>query len=137
MEVTAGTATGTDLNVQAIRENVRGSKGWLKFLGILSIIQGAFAALSIVGIIFAWMPIWLGVLMVKAGGRAGEYAERGDPASLAAYTKQLSTLFKIMGIVTIISLALGLIGGIIGMAIGIFGANGGFQTMLQDYMPGN
>lgn len=129
MEVTAS----TDTTAQAIRENVRGSKGWLKFLGILSIISGAMAALSIVGIIFAWMPIWLGVLMVKAGGRAGEYAERGDPASLAAYTRQLKTLFTIMGILQIIGMAFGLIGAIIGMAIGIFSGSGGFQQMLQNY----
>jgi len=129
MEVTAS----TDTTAQAIRENVRGSKGWLKFLGILSIISGAMAALSIVGIIFAWMPIWLGVLMVKAGGRAGEYAERGDPVSLAAYTRQLKTLFTIMGILQIIGMAFGLIGAIIGMAIGIFSGSGGLQQMLQNY----
>lgn len=127
MEATAG----VDFTAQAIRENVRGSKGWLKFLGILSIIGGALYALTIVGIIFAWMPIWLGVLMVKAGGRAGEYAERGDPGSLAGYTKQISTLFKITGIVTIISMALGLITGIIGLAVGIFSGGGFIQQLMK------
>ena len=127
------TTGGVDFTAQSIRENVRGSKGWLKFLGILSIIQGSLAALSIVGIIFAWMPIWLGVLMVKAGGRAGDYAERGDPGALASYTKQLSTLFKIMGIVTIISFVLGVLSAIIGMAVGIFSGSGFIQQMMQEY----
>jgi hypothetical protein len=126
-------SVSTDFTLQSIRENVRGSKGWLKFLGILMIVAGGCYALTIVGIIFAWMPIWLGVLMVKAGGRAGEYADRGDPAALAGYTKQLKTLFTIMGIVTIISMALGIISTIIGVAIGVFSGGGFFQQLMEQY----
>ena len=112
--------SGTDAATAAIRANARGTKGWLKFLGILSIIYGALYALTIVGIVFAWMPIWLGIVMAKAGGRAGDYAERGDSESLAGYTKQLKTLFTVMGIVTLISIALGIIAAIVGLAVGVF-----------------
>ena len=109
-----------DPSLLAARASARGTKGWLKFLGILSIIYGGLYALSIVGIIVAWVPIWLGIVMTKAGGRAGDYAERGDTESLASYTKQIRTLFAITGIMTLVSIALGIIGAIIAIAIGAF-----------------
>ena len=37
--------------------------GWLKFLGIILIIAGGLYALTLVGIIIAWLPIWLGILI--------------------------------------------------------------------------
>ncbi|MFO7639474.1 MAG: DUF5362 domain-containing protein [bacterium] len=118
-----------DPSAMASRTNARGTKGWLKFLGILSIVYGALYALSIVGVVFAWMPIWLGIVMTKAGGRAGDYAERGDQDSLAGYTKQLKTLFTVMGVVTLVSIALGIILGIVGLVVGVFSG-----TMLPDLL---
>jgi preprotein translocase subunit SecG len=126
-------SVSTDVNQQALRENVRGAKGWLKFLGIMSIVAGAMYALTLVGIVVAWMPIWLGVLMVKAGSKAQAYADRGDPADLTRYTGALKTMFTIMGIVMIISMALGIISAIIGVAVGVFSGGGFLQQMMQDY----
>ena len=45
---------------------------WVKLMGILNIIGGALSALTIVGIIIAWAPIWMGVLLFQAGSRADE-----------------------------------------------------------------
>ena len=53
--------------VQELSMPIFQARGWLKFLGVLSIISGVGTALSIVGIIFAWLPIWMGVLMFQAG----------------------------------------------------------------------
>jgi phosphatidylglycerophosphate synthase len=97
----------------AARVNVRGMKGWMKFLGVMNIIAGALNALSVVGILWAWLPIWLGIILVQSGSRAREYAERGDETSLAAFTGKLKTYFTISGVLLIISLALGLIAGIV------------------------
>lgn len=123
-----------DFVQQAIRDNVKGAKGWLKFLGVMSIIGGAGYALTLVGIIVAWLPIWLGILMFQAGSRAQEFAERGDVSALSAYTAKLKTLFTLMGILMIVSLVLGIVGGIVSLAMGIF-AGGSFGELLQQYMP--
>jgi hypothetical protein len=95
------------------RKNAKGMKGWLKFLGIVSIIGGALNALSIVGILWAWIPIWLGIIMVQAGSRAGEYADKGDTASLEGLTGRLKSFFTISGIVLIITIAISILAGII------------------------
>lgn len=112
----------TDLTQQQMTASVRSMKGWLKFLGILSIIGGIFYALTLVGIVFAWLPIWLGVILNQAGSKAGEYVERGDSASLNAFLTKLRTYFTITGILVIVSFALGLISGIIALALGALGA---------------
>lgn len=95
------------------RKNVAGMKGWMKFMGIMSIIGGAINALTIVGILWAWLPIWLGVILTQAGSKADDYASKGDMASLEALTGKLKSYFTLSGIVMIVSMAMGIIGGII------------------------
>jgi hypothetical protein len=124
-------STSNDLSQQAIVDNARGMKGWLKFLGILMIISGALQALSIVGIIVAWLPIWLGVILNQAGSRAGEYVLKHDAASLAALTSKLKTYFVVMGVMVIVSFALTIVGGIVLLATGIFA--GGLPALLEQY----
>jgi len=99
------------------RKNAKGMKGWMKLLGIVSIIGGALNALSIVGLLWAWIPIWLGIVMVQAGSRAGEYADKGDMASLEGLTGRLKTYFTLSGIMLIIVLAVSVLAGIIGAVL--------------------
>ena len=94
------------------RKNAAGMTGWMKFIGILNIIAGAVNALTIIGILWAWLPIWLGVVLTQAGFRAREYADKGDMASLEAMTGRLKTYFTLSGVVMIVSIALGVIAAI-------------------------
>lgn len=80
--------------------------GWLKFLGIVNIIGGAFTALSIVGIIIAWLPIWMGILALQAAGRIREGVERDNEPLARQGVQKLSTVILIFGIVTLIYLIL-------------------------------
>jgi hypothetical protein len=82
--------------------------GWMKFLGVVSILEGALAALTIVGILFAWLPIWLGLLLFKAAEDA-EIASKDDPARLEPFIKRLNKYFMIQGIVTLLGLVAGAI----------------------------
>ncbi len=91
------------------RRNARGMTGWIKFMGIMTIIGGCLQALSIVGLVIAWLPIWMGVVLTKAGSRAREYADKGDFASLEGMIGQLKTYFTISGIMIIISFAVSII----------------------------
>ena len=81
----------------------------MKFIGIMSIIGGCLQALSIVGLVIAWLPIWMGVVLTKAGAKAGEYADKGDFASLEGMTGQLKTYFTISGVMIIISFGLSIV----------------------------
>lgn len=93
-------------------------KGWMKLVGVMSIIGGALQVLTIVGILIAWLPIWTGILLIQAAG-AIEQAYLGE--SQAAMTRSLSKLkiyFIIMGILTLI----GLIAIVLAFSFGLLGA---------------
>jgi fatty acid desaturase len=49
--------------IKEIAQPIFEAKGWMKFLGVLMIICGVLTACTIIGIIFAWPPIWLGVVL--------------------------------------------------------------------------
>jgi len=87
------------------RNNAKAMTGWMKFVGVMTIIGGCLQVLSIVGIVIAWLPIWMGVILVRAGTKAGDYADKGDFASLEGMTGQLKTYFTISGIMIIVSFA--------------------------------
>ena len=88
------------------RRNAKAMAGWAKFMGIMTIIAGCLQVLTIFGIVIAWLPIWMGVVLTKAGSKAGEYADKGDMTSLEAMTGQLKTYFVISGVLIIVSFAL-------------------------------
>ncbi len=96
-------------NPTPARDHARGLAGWLKFFGIVSIIGGAVNALTIVGIVWAWLPIWLGILLVQAGSRASDYAARGDDAALEGLLGRLKTYYLINGIAVLVTVAFGLL----------------------------
>ncbi len=85
------------------------SKGWLKFIGIVTIISGALQALTIVGIIFAWLPIWMGILLLQAGKFAEAFAKETDPIKLSEMVQKLRVYFTIQGILMLVSLIISVI----------------------------
>ncbi len=113
------------------RKNAKGMTGWMKFMGIVTIIGGCLQALSIVGLVIAWLPIWMGVVLTKAGSKAGEYADKGDFASLEGMTGQLKTYFTISGIMIIVSFAVSIIAvvaWVVLLGLGVFSS-----SSLMDY----
>jgi len=91
------------------RKNAKAMTGWMKFIGIMTIIGGCFQALTIFGLVIAWLPIWMGVVPTKAGSKAGEYADKGDFASLEGLTGQIKTYFTVYGVLIIVAFALSII----------------------------
>ncbi len=94
-------------DMAAVGENM---VGWLKFLGIVNIIMGVFVALSIIGILVAWLPIWLGVLLFQAGNQITEARISRNFFHLVEMMRKFKMYFMIQGILLLISLILGLIG---------------------------
>ncbi len=115
-----------------IRENVQGMKGWLKLLGIVQIVAGVLQALTLFGILFAWLPIWLGIILNSASNKAQEYGEKGDPQALVAFTGKIKLYFIINGIMMIISLvaiAISLIVMAVLAAFGLFSLPGFLDSL--------
>lgn len=109
----------TPILLTSIKSNLRGMVGWMKFLGIMMIVSGILQALSIVGIIVAWIPIWLGVLLSQTSTIAKQFAETENPELLGTFTAKLKTFFLIAGILTIVSIIVAVIMLIVYLIFGI------------------
>lgn len=91
--------------VRQLSAPLASGRGWMKFLGILTIIGGALQALSIIGILWAWLPIWLGVLLFQAATGMEQASISGDTAAFMAAQGKLRLYFVIQGILIIIAFA--------------------------------
>ncbi len=109
-EVT-GAATPAGPGEQQFVREVSGTlfeaNGWMKFLGVLMIVFGVICALTIIGIIICWLPIWVGVLLMKAAKATENAQATGNKQELLTALTKLKTYFMINGIVALISLIVG------------------------------
>lgn len=113
--------------VQKLSSPLFQAKGWMKFVGVMGIITGALQAITLVGLLWAWLPIWMGVLLMQASS-AIEAAERsGSAEAFADALAKLKTYFTLMGVTMLIGLAITvlfmLLGGI-GLLAGMAGMGG-------------
>ncbi|MFC4726757.1 DUF5362 domain-containing protein [Coralloluteibacterium thermophilus] len=93
-------------SVAELARPLAAGKGWLKFVGIMFIVQGALTALSIVGILIAWLPIWIGVLVMQSANAIEEAVRNDDAAALRTALSKLRTYFVIQGVLFLVGLAL-------------------------------
>ncbi len=94
---------------EKIFEELKRASGWMKFIGILSIIGGALTALSIVGIIIAWLPIWMGVVLYQAGNLASSAFLSKDENKFLESISKIRVFFILTGITLIVSIVLSFI----------------------------
>lgn len=111
--------------VQEISNPLFQAKGWMKLVGVMSIIYGVVTALSIVGIIICWLPIWMGVLLFKAGSKVELANNTGDKQKLLESLNKVKTYFVITGVLTLV--------GIIAMVIGLLVSGGAIMSILNSY----
>lgn len=81
------------------------ARGWMKFVGVAEIVSGVGLALTVMGLLVAWLPTWMGVVLFKAAGHTRRAVEESDPASLRAALDQLRTFFVLGGIQAILGVA--------------------------------
>lgn len=115
------TEPGRNPSVRELSLPLNNVKGWLKFLGVLSIIYGIIIALTMVGILIAWLPIWLGVLLYQAGRAAERAYEAGDPVAMTRALNKLRVYFIVLGVIALIGLLI--------MGLGTLMGFGGMMMM--------
>ncbi len=100
---------------------------WLKFLGVIYIIQATISIVTtmFIGIIVAWLPLWMGIILFQAGNRASLAALGGRPEELVPMIDKLKLYFIINGILMIFIIVFAI------LMIIIFGA--GFMAMFHEF----
>lgn len=89
------------------------AKGWMRLLGILSILSGIIQAISIAGLIIAWLPLWVGILLNSAATQITIAHEQSDEMALANALENLRKYFKILGVLAVLSMVIMVLGGIL------------------------
>jgi hypothetical protein len=82
------------------------SKGWLQLLAVIMILNGIVAAITIIGIIIAWLPIWLGVILFKAASSGENAYCSGDRMQLLHSLNNIKLYFLINGVLMLVLLGL-------------------------------
>ena len=104
------------MNPRSVSIPLYQAKGWMKLIGVVLLVVGIIYAITIIGLIVAWLPIWLGVLLIQASNRINDaYLTDQEPSLWDALWK-LKTFFKIFGVTTLIYLILAVLGLAIGLA---------------------
>jgi hypothetical protein len=93
-----------EMLVREISQPLAKAAGWMKFIGIMMIIYGGFMALTIVGIIVAWIPIWIGILLVKSANKANSAYNIGELPDIIDSLRSLNSYFTIYGVLLILSI---------------------------------
>ena len=101
--------------IQELSMPIYQARGWLKFLGVLSIIGGVGSALALVGI----LPIWMGVLLFQAGSNITTAAQMGDRFSYLKAMGALKTFFVLLGVLALLGFVVGIIVACISLLVGV------------------
>ena len=94
------------VSVSALSQPLASAKGWMKFVGIMFIVQGALIALSIIGLLVAWLPIWIGVLLLQSASALERASLNNDADALKDALARLRTYFIIHGVLYLIGLVI-------------------------------
>lgn len=93
-----------DETVRRLIKPIDSARGWMKLLGVLSIIYGVILAISIIGLIIAWLPIWLGVLLWQGADKAEQAETSGNEQDAVEALNKIRTIFTIYGVLALIGL---------------------------------
>lgn len=92
---------------------------WLKVIAICSLISGIITALTVIGILIAWFPIWLGIVLLQTANRLDVAQKQNDRYQLTEGLEKLKLYLVIKGSAALcILIILPLI-----VVLGIFAAN--------------
>lgn len=101
--------------VKDLASYISANRFWMKFFAILMIIYGALQALTLVGIVIAWLPIVSGLLLLKAANSALMAENTGTVETIEDALYRIGLFFKINGIMAMVAVVLMLI-----FAVGFF-----------------
>ena len=95
------------------------ARDWLRLMGVLMMIAGAVYALSLVGIVIAWLPIWMGVLLFRTAGAVEQAHQSGNPRAMIECQDKLRTYFTVQAVLAIVSVVMAGIGLVVMSVMGL------------------
>jgi len=78
------------------------SRLWIRLFAACLIFYGALFTVTGVGILVAWVPMWIGVLLLLAGRTIKIAYENNDEQALMRSLARLKTIFTILGLSSVV-----------------------------------
>lgn len=91
-------------------ESLYKARVWIKLAGIISIVQGVMTILSLWGIIICWLPVWIGVILLKTARDIRTAYETENEEACASANAAIGKYFKLFVIFNLIFLGVALLG---------------------------
>lgn len=111
----------SEYDVRELVEPLYRGKFWMQLIGVMLIISGVLTALTVIGIVIAWIPIWAGVVLMQSAGSMGRAFERNDVLEFKHGIGRLRTHFTIMGVFLLIYIIVMALAMLFGLGAGIMG----------------
>lgn len=108
-----------EVNLRSIIEPLHRGKFWMQLLGVVSILYGVLMALSIFGILIAWIPVWSGVLLMQVAGATTRVYETGDALEMRRVMTKLKLYFTIFGVLMLLGIVIMVLAMIFGIGAGL------------------
>jgi len=83
--------------------------GAMRFLAGLLIAAGVLNCLTIVGLLYGWIPIWIGTLLWRSADRLEHGRRSGDPQKLREGLQSLATAIRIKAVLALVGIVLTLV----------------------------
>jgi hypothetical protein len=87
-----------------VMEPLHRVRNWMKFLAVLLFIAGAMNALSVIGLVFAPIPVLVGVFLWQAASAIEDGVPTSDVDRLRRATEKLRHLFMTYAVLAVAAL---------------------------------
>lgn len=93
-------------NIKPIAEPLFKQRHWLKLVAVLMMAGGVLTALTIVGIVVAWIPIWGGIALYQSASTAEDAMITRESNTLVRALSKLGLYFKLRAVTSLLILGL-------------------------------
>jgi len=83
------------------------ARGWVRAAGVAIIFHGLLLGMTQIGLLLAWVPVWLGIVAFGIANAAETAHESDDPASITLMNRRLRLFFQILAALAIVGLLFG------------------------------
>lgn len=105
----APVASARPLDALDVLQPLFAVRGGLRFLAGLAIAAGVLNCLTIVGLLYGWIPIWIGRLLWRTADRLERGRRSGDAQELREGLQSLATAIRIKVALALVSIVLTLV----------------------------
>lgn len=85
------------------------SRPWLTFFAVICFLNALILAISLWGIVLAWIPLWIGALLVRAASRLRRFDESDREENMREAIEKVVLALKIVAICFIVQIGIAVI----------------------------